>query len=60
MSESPNLTRIQLHHLCITGHVTLIKFKYLRLYDKEKENGRVNYFAKFIAMYLSIFTYTNL
>ena len=52
VSESPNLTRIQTHHLCI-GHVTLIKYKYRQLYDKGKENERTNWFAKFIAMYLS-------
>ena len=37
VSESPNLTRIQTHHLPI-GHVTLIKYKYRQLYDKGKEN----------------------
>ena len=51
VSESPNLTRIQTHHLRI-GHVTLIKYKYRQLYDKRKENERKNGFAKFIAMYL--------
>ena len=50
VSESPNLTRIQTHHLRI-GHVTLIKYKYRQLYDKGKENDRKNGFAKFIAIY---------
>ena len=36
VSESPNFTRIQTHHLLI-GHVTLIKYKYRQLYDKGKE-----------------------
>ena len=36
VSESPNLTRIQMHHLPI-GHMTLIEYKYRQLYDKEKE-----------------------
>ena len=31
VSESPNLTQIQTHHLRI-GHVTLIKYKYRQLY----------------------------
>ena len=39
VSESPNLTRIQTHHLRI-GHVTLIEYKYRQLYDKGKENER--------------------
>ena len=55
VSESPNLTRIQTHQLCI-GHVTLIKCKYLRLNDEEKETERNNGFAKFIAMHFSSFT----
>ena len=52
VSKSPNLTRIQKHHLHI-GHVTLIKYKYRQLYDKGKENERKNGFENFIAMYLS-------
>ena len=56
VAESLKLTRIQLHHLCI-GHVTLTKYKYLRLYDTEKENDRNSHFAKFIAMCLLSFTY---
>ena len=40
VSESPNLTRIQTHHLP-TGHVTLIKYKYRPLYDKGKEKIKV-------------------
>ena len=52
VSESPNLTRIQMHHLPI-GHVTLIEYKYRQLYDKEKENKSKNGFAKFIVLYLS-------
>ena len=39
LSESLSLTRNQWHYLRI-GHVTLIKYKYLRLYDKEKKNKR--------------------
>ena len=54
VSESPNLTRIQTHHLHI-GHVTLIKYKYRQLYSttKERKMKEKNGFAKFIAMYLS-------
>ena len=46
----------QLHHLCI-GQVALMKYTYLRLYDKENENDWNNYFAKFIAMCLLSFTF---
>ena len=52
VSDSPNLTQIQTHHLRI-GHVTLIKYKYRHLYEKVKENERKSGFAKFIATYLS-------
>ena len=48
MSESLNLTRIKLQRLCI-DHVALMKHKYLRLCEKEKENYRKNlYFLVFV------------
>ena len=39
VSESPNLTRIQTHHLRI-GHVTLIKCKYVGFMTWQEENDR--------------------
>ena len=36
VSESPNWTQIQTHHLRI-GHVTLIKYKYRNYTTKEKK-----------------------
>ena len=45
VSNSSNLTRIQTHRLRI-GHLILIKYKYLRLYDKENENERKTHTQK--------------
>ena len=61
VSESPNLTRIQTHHLRI-GHVTLIKYKYRQLYDKGKVKLKKKWICKsdcntFIELHMYILAY---